>query len=181
MSFAVDLEYSESQVLFDYWSEIYTKAFGEHTATAITGPNSQRDGLDRVIVLPNQRQILIDEKAIRKHHTIEHEGEMQDRLWIEEYSVYEKKVLGWGLKPLRADYIAYGFPTARRCHLLPVIQLQAAFKTHGRDWFNRGWRALTALGMNDGYRTSGYKVPMNVLRKAIGEAMTIQLETLNNV
>jgi hypothetical protein len=174
--FEKDLRYSEDQVNRDFWNSVYLKAFGDHSSTAITGCNAQNDGVDRVLTLPNQRMILVDEKVQRRHHTIVWDGEKQDSLWIEEYSVVEKKIPGWAMKPLRVEYILYGFPTAGRAHLLPVLQLQAAYKIYWQEWKQNNWWRLTKKESNDGYHTSGFTVPINVLKRAITDVMTIEVK-----
>lgn len=119
---------------------------------------AQRAGIDRVIVLNTGKLVYLDEK-VRDHDY----GDILLEVWSDE----SKRVPGWVSKQLWADYIAYAI--VPRCHvvLLPVEQLQAAWRRHDVEWTQR---YRMARAQNKGYVTTSVCVPHDIVGMAIEEA-----------
>jgi len=155
-----------------FWKEIYQKAFpsmvvminhrqdGEH----------QRAGIDRSIVLANSKQILIDEKVRFKNEIT---GKIYADIALEYWSDFERKALGWVCKPLRADYIAYAIAPLGMCYLLPVIQLQEAWKIKGEEWIEKYPKIVAK---NESWTTISVGVEPKVLFPVIGRFLRINFE-----
>lgn len=158
------------------WREIYEKAFpdmveminhrqdGEH----------QRAGIDRSIILANSKQILVDEKTRFKNKKT---GKIYDDILLEYWSDFEKKIPGWVCKPLRADYIAYAIAPLGKCYLLPVVQLQKAWKINGDDWIEIYKPPIEAENRDDYnnkiWTTISVAVPVKILFQAMGNCLRI--------
>lgn len=145
------------------WEEVYQKAFPTMLAMVDHREDGehQRAGIDRSVILANAKQLLIDEKVRFKDY-----GD----ILIEFISNDRRQSPGWAEKDLRCDYIAYAVIPSGRCFVLPVPQLQLAWKFKKADWIQRfGTRAA----QNEGYRTINCPVPVGVLFPAITKAMNI--------
>jgi hypothetical protein len=172
--FAKSLRRSHSVADLPFWREVYERAFlgmlamhdhrqdGEH----------QRAGIDRSIIMPNSKQILIDEKARFKN---EKTGRVYEDIALEFLSDERRKEPGWVCKPLRAEYIAYAIAPLGRCYLLPVLQLQRAWAIHGEAWLKRHHR-LRAENEYQGreWVTVSVGVPVAECFAAIGSSLRIQ-------
>lgn len=167
-NFADSLAASHAVSDLPLWAEVYGKAFpggvmidhrqdGEH----------QRAGVDRSIVMPNSKQLLVDEKARFKDY-----GDILLEYWSDE----RRKTPGWVCKPLRADYIAYAVVPRGWCYLLPVQQLQSAWRKYGDRWASEFERIEAK---NNGYVTVSVGVPINALFAAIGQQLRIQFSVPN--
>jgi len=139
------------------WKEIYDQAFPGYEAMVDHRQDGehQRAGIDRSIIMPNSKQILIDEKVRRKAY---------NDILLEHLSDKDRGIPGWVCKPLRADYIAYAIAPLGVVYLLPVIQLQQAWKKCGEYWIQK-YRAIEAK--NKSWVTISVGVPMPVLYKEI--------------
>jgi len=164
--FNEDLRYSQECEDNAIWLEIYHKAFP--TLATITSHRKdgfhQRAGVDRSITLQNSKQILIDEKVRRKHY-----GDIA----LEFMANDQKKSEGWVCKPLLADYIAYAIIPTGKAYILPVIQLQAAWANHGREWKERFG---TIRAKNATYSTVSCPVPVPELFAAIGKMLRVNFQ-----
>ena len=109
------------------WEEIYRKSFQGFLAMVDHRQDGehQRAGIDRSVILENSKQILIDEKIRWKPYP---------DIAVEYLSNDRTGAPGWACKPLRADYIAYAIAPLGMCYLLPVIQLQQAWRRKGEIW-----------------------------------------------
>jgi len=165
--FATSLAASHAVSDAPFWAEIYAKAFpggimidhrqdGEH----------QRAGVDRSIILPNSKQVLVDEKARFTDY-----GDILLEYWSDE----ARKIPGWVCKPLRCDFIAYAIVPRGWCYLLPVLALQSAWRAHGDKWIEQH-RRIEAN--NKTYRTISVGVPLATLFAAIGQALRIQFTAM---
>jgi hypothetical protein len=122
----------------------------------------QRVGIDRSIVLSHGKQILIDEKVRGRNKST---GKVYEDIFLEFLGDRDRRVPGWVVKPLAADYIAYLIAPLGICHLLPVLQLQLAWSKNWPDWQARFGRREVP---NKKWITVGTPVPTEVLYPAIG-------------
>lgn len=172
--FDTSLAMSQRASDLPFWEEVYRKAFPG--LVAITRHDAdgfwQREGIDRSIVLANSKQILVDEKVrFRNAKT----GKVYEDIALEILSDRAAGKPGWVQKPLRADYIAYAIAPLGRCYLLPVLQLQQAWKRHGAEW-QRDYRSVVALNRSHGreWHTISVAVPCSVVFQAIGACLRVQ-------
>lgn len=161
------------------WKEIYQKAF-PNMVTMVNhrqDGDHQRAGIDRSIILDNSKQILIDEKVRGKNKKT---GKIYRDILLEYWSNYERKIKGWVCKPLLADYIAYAIAPLGICYLLPVLQLQQAWKIQGEYWIEN-YRIIKAennsIYDNRIYTTISVGVPVNELFKMIGSCLRISFNS----
>ncbi len=158
-----------------FWEETYRKLFpamrmminhredGDH----------QRAGIDRSIVLENSKQITVDEKVrFRNKKT----GEVYSDVALEYMSNEQRKVPGWVCKPLLCDYIAYAIAPLGKCYLLPVIQLQEAWRRNETEWMTHF--TIRALNECGGRKWTTLSKPVEVpeLFKAIGGCLREEFE-----
>lgn len=165
MSFDSDLTFSHAAEDMPCWREIYAAAFPTMSAMVNHRANGdhQRAGIDRSVILDNSKQVLIDEKARRIADT----GDIM----LEFVSVSTTCAPGWVEKPLLCDYIAYAFLPSGRAYLLPVIQLQAAWRENADRWKAKYGRRVV---YNKNYQTHCCPVPTDVLYPAIGKMLRAQ-------
>jgi hypothetical protein len=146
-----------------FWSEIYAKAFpGGVMVDHRQDGEHQRVGVDRSIIMPNSKQILVDEKARFTDY-----GDILVEYWSDE----ARRIPGWVCKPLRCDFIAYAIVPRGWCYLLPVLPLQSAWQRHGQKWIEQ-YKRIEAK--NRGYITVSVGVPIQDLFSAIGQALRVQ-------
>lgn len=151
------------------WEEVYRKAFPDMVAMIDHRQDGehQRAGIDRSIILANSKQILIDEKVRDKAYP---------DVLIEFTSNDQTNAPGWAEKPLRCDYIAYCKKPLKQCLILPVIQLQTAWKQNKDYWlYDYGFKQAVNQNGNGRqvYATLSCPVPDNILFKAIGQCLRI--------
>lgn len=153
------------------WEEIYRKSFPDFLAMVDHRQDGehQRAGIDRSVILENSKQILIDEKIRWKPY--------QD-IAVEYLSNDRTGAPGWACKPLRADYIAYAIAPLGMCYLLPVIQLQQAWRRKGEIWKAS---CFIVRAPNSGYTTLSAAVPVHELFSEIGRALRVQFAALEAV
>lgn len=159
------------------WKEVYLKAFPNMVAM----PNHrvdgyhQRQGIDRSIILDNGKQLWIDEKVrFRNKKT----GQVYKDIALEYLSDKTRNTPGWVCKPLLCDYIAYAIAPLGKCYLLPVLQLQQAWRDNEDVWLGKYFTAEAKNG-KDGvveWITLSCCVPVNILFKAIGSCLRIDFQ-----
>jgi hypothetical protein len=161
--FRESLARSLEQTDAPWWLDMYRRAFPTlQSAVCVRNDGwAQRGGIDRVLTLACGRTLTIDEKVRSK--------DWPDIL-LEQWSDEERQSPGWVQKPLACDFIAYAFAPSRVCYLLPVPQLQRAWRRHGRDWLSQYG---TKRASNPGYTSVSVPVPRDVLLSAIAEAMEV--------
>lgn len=166
--FKAQLDFSNSTELDPIWERIYRIAFPDFLSmTSLREDGAhQKLGLDRVLVLNNSKTIFIDEKMRRK---------IRNDIALEYVSVDKTNAPGWVCKPLTADYIAYGMRDGENsqtgiCYLLPVIQMQTAWRCNQEKWKSE---YKTYPCANSTYRTWICPVPVNVLYSAMGKCLRI--------
>lgn len=164
------LEYSHSGSDLPFWREVYEKAFPGMAAMIDHRQDGehQRAGIDRSIIMPNSKQILVDEKLRRKNKKT---GQVYRDIALEYLSDESRRTPGWVCKPLRADFIAYAIAPIGQCYLLPVIQLQQAWRTHCELWVKT---FPTIKAQNKSWMTVSVGVPVRDVFAAIGKALRIE-------
>ena len=153
------------------WDEIYRKSFPDFLAMVDHRQDGehQRAGIDRSVILENSKQILIDEKIRWKPYP---------DIAVEYLSNDRTGAPGWVCKPLRADYIAYAIAPLGMCYLLPVIQLQQAWRRKGELWKAS---CFIVRAPNRGYTTLSAAVPVHELFSEIGRALRVPFAALETV
>ncbi len=153
------------------WEEIYRKSFPDFLAMVDHRQDGehQRAGIDRSVILENSKQILIDEKIRWKPYP---------DIAVEYLSNDRTGAPGWACKPLRADYIAYAIAPLGMCYLLPVIQLQQAWRRKGDIWKAS---CFIVRAPNRGYTTLSAAVPVHELFSEIGRALRVPFAALEAV
>ena len=121
------------------------------------------------MILENSKQILIDEKIRWKPYP---------DIAVEFMSNDRTGAPGWACKPLRADYIAYAIAPLGMCYLLPVIQLQQAWRRKGEIWKAS---CFIVRAPNRGYTTLSAAVPVHELFSEIGRALRVPFAALEAV
>ena len=151
------------------WEEVYRKAFHNFVSMESNHTNMelQRLGVDRTILLSTGKEILVDEKVRGRSKT----GRVYTDIALEYISVDTTNAPGWVCKSLIADYIAYLIAPQGICHLLPVIQLQAAWRKCGEAWKREFG---TRYAINPKYKTLFCPVPAKTLWPEIGKEFRIQ-------
>jgi hypothetical protein len=168
------LGYSDRPGAQDAWERYFRRVWPDLLqCVVIEGANSwQWDGVDRLLLFPNRKEIAIDCK--------EREGTFADVL-LEEWSVAEydrdtRRVLsgqkiGWAFDPSKVcDYVAYATPEINRCLLLPFEPLRAACERNREQWKRRAdWYPKAAR--NRTYWTINFAIPWPILRDALAAEM----------
>lgn len=163
--FEEELEWSARASCEPFWDAVYRKAF-PNLVSHMPCPGdtvSQRQGIDRVVLLASGRLLRIDEKKRRKDY---------DDFLLEFVSVDTTGAPGWIEKDLPIDYLAYAFMPSRRCFLLPWDLLRRAWQRYGNDWKGR---YCHRYAQNNGYRTVSVAVPILTVRKAVATASEIDV------
>ncbi len=153
-----------------FWGDVYRKAFPDFQCMISHRQNGwhQAEGIDRSITLKSSKQILVDEKVRFKDY-----GD----ILLEYLSNAECSAPGWVCKPLKADYIAYAIAPCGICYLLPVIQLQEAWRQNSEHWLESYFIAEAKNRTNGRtWTTKAVCVPPNVLFIAIGKCLRISFE-----
>jgi hypothetical protein len=115
-------------------------------------------GIDRTIVFADSRAVRIDEKARRT---------LWDDIFLEYVADEERGTPGWVCKPnFLCDYICYAILPLGKAYLLPLVQLQSAWRIHGDEWIQKYG---TKRARNKKWITLGVAVKPDVLYPAIGQ------------
>ena len=164
-NFNADLAYSQTASEEQFWADVYRKAF-PNIVNQMPCPGdyeSQRMGIDRVILLSNGMTLRVDEKKRRIEYS---------DILIEFLSNDKTGALGWIEKNLAINYIAYAFMESRRVYLLDWMMLKRAWHKFGDDW-KRRYPIIKA--QNKTYTTHSVAVPTNVLLGCMRTAIIIEV------
>jgi len=152
------------------WPELLTVVRVDKYSTV------QTRGVDRMIWLPNGKQILVDEKCREKDYgdialEVTSVGRMVNGMFVEEKP-------GWVVDDSKVcDFVAYAIPSAGKCYMLPFQLLQAAVYINFNDWKKNKqckWPVDSKNYDKNGsylYTTRNIGVPWCVLKAAINEQM----------
>ena len=165
----------KTQALDDeWWRKAYLVAFPTCIGFAeVKGDcQAQRNGVDRIVLLPGGRSILVDEKTRL--------GDWPDIL-LEVWSDEAKRKRGWICKEdMHCDYVAYAFASTSICYMLPYRSLRAAWSRFGREWWSlakstdtNGFKVIRAE--NPSYTTMSVAVPTDTLLMAIADMTRIDV------
>jgi len=163
--FKEQLSYSETASDEPFWDAIYRKAFPNMVNHMLCNGDtqSQRMGIDRLIMLASGKVLTIDEKKRKEEYS---------DILLEYVSVDTTDAPGWIEKDLSIDYLAYAFMKTKRVYLLDWLALRRAWGHYKEEWLSK-YTHITA--QNNGYKTLSVAVPIDVLKSAISLATVIQL------
>lgn len=166
--FTKQLQFSELASDEPFWADVYRKAFpGIVNQMPCSGDHeSQRQGIDRLVLLNNGRIIRIDEKKRTR---------VYPDILLEYVSVDTTNAPGWINKNLVIDYIAYAFMPTKKVYVLDWLTLRRAWTLNGEMW-KRVYGTRSAE--NKGYKTLSCPVPIPVLLKAMNNAMVVDLNVI---
>lgn len=163
------LEFSQRLSDEGDWTAFYRRLWPDLLLTARVDKDSkwQRWGVDRQVLLPGGRQVLIDEK---------HREKDWGDILIEEWSVFygdgsARNKIGWSLDPdKRCDFVVYAIPSACRAYLLPFELLRQACLSELNRW-KEVPGAYPKDSQNAGYLTRNVAVSWPNLRDALCRQM----------
>jgi hypothetical protein len=160
------LRFSEQAGDEPFWEAAYRKMF-PNMVNMMGGPgdtDSQRQGVDRVILLSNNHVLRIDEKKREK---------VYDDILLEYVSVDTTGAPGWIEKDLAIDFLAYAFMPTRQVYFFPWTLLRRAWNRYGEEW-KRDYGKREAH--NNGYKTLSCPVPISVLGNAVVRVCLVRLD-----
>lgn len=162
------LAWSEKQSDEPFWDAVYHKAFPDMLGSLLCSTSSktpsQDRGVDRIIYLPSDRVIRIDEKK---------RGRNYNDFCLEYLSNDKTNAPGWMEKPLAIDFLAYAFMPNQRVYLLQWDLLRRAWMYYRVRWMAE-YRHVTAR--NSGYLTKSLAVPIEVVQRAVTTAGIIDVQ-----
>jgi hypothetical protein len=159
------------------WLTLYQSFFGQQITLVDHREDGwhQRAGIDRSIILPNSKQILIDEKVRGRNKKT---GRVYEDIALEYWSKVRERVKGWVAKDLACDFIAYAILPIGKCYLLPFVQLRQAWRRYHKEWVaTYGHRDAE----NNGYMTRFCPVPADIVTTAISEISVVHFEPFDCV
>jgi len=159
------LAYSEKSSDEPFWFEVYKNAF-PNIVNIMSCPGdtkSQRDGIDRIVLLTSGKIIKIDEKKREK--------EYKDIL-LEYLSNDYTGAVGWIEKDLLIDYLAYAFMQTKKVYIFPWDILKRVWYENKKEWLEK-YKIPPA--QNKGYKTFNVAIPIEILSNKIKEALVVQL------
>jgi len=126
-NFTDDLYDSENVGKLPFWRRVYQTAFPDMVDMRehFNDRTIQSKGYDRTIILKNGKNVFIEEKFRREDYK---------DIALEYISNDRTGSPGWVCKPAHADYFAYAILPAGMCYLLPVQQLQSAYRYYKEVW-----------------------------------------------
>ena len=163
-NFDVDLKYSLATNDDMEINDSYFRIFCDlKKVDLVNDPLLQKQGIDKILIFKNGKEVWIDEKKRRKDY-----GD----ILLEEYSDFDQKKVGWLSKEKKTDYIAYVIWKPRKLYLLPFKLLQLAWRENYKEWLKHYGRKFA---QNKGYRTSNIPVPAETLLSAIKDQIKQEL------
>ena len=164
--FKQDLTFSIKASDESFWTAIYHKAFPNMVSHMVCDGDtqSQRMGIDRVILLSNGRILKVDEKKRRKEY---------NDILLEYISVDKTGAPGWMEKDLSIDYLAYAFMQSKTVYLFDWCLLKRVWN-HKKDYWIKNNSIPPAV--NNGYNTLNVAVPIKELMSLVSTASIIKLQ-----
>lgn len=165
--FRKQLAYSEKASEESFWIAIYQKAFPDmvNCMSGSGDTQSQRMGIDRVILLSNGKTLYIDEKKRRKKYP---------DFCLEYISVDKTGAPGWMEKDLCIDYLGYAFMPEKTAYLLPWLLLKRGWNYYKEEWKKKYFKVEA---INKGYKTISVAVPISIVLGVVKNASIITLES----
>jgi hypothetical protein len=177
--FQESLQRSHAAEDLPIWQSIYGKAFFGivEIVNHRHDREQQRRGIDRSIRLDSGKVIFVDEKIRWRNRKT---NRVYEDIALEYVSDRHRDIAGWVCAPILADYIAYAIAPLGICHLLPVLQLQQAWRTHNEEWKKKFIciEAHSRCG-NRTWTTLSCCVPPNIVYPAIGSNLHITFEPID--
>jgi hypothetical protein len=189
--FQKQLAYSEQASYEPFWDAVYKKAFPNiiNHMPCPGDSESQRMGIDRLIMLSNGLTIRIDEKKRKKYYNV-------DDILLEFISVDKTKsrtgTPGWIEKDLAIDYLAYAVIPQKRCYLFPWQLVRRVWVAYGDQWiatadendrkkaeakergeYYKGNGFYIKSAKNVGYWTWSVIVPMKTFRESLAQSSIV--------
>lgn len=158
-------EKADSEKLHPFWESIYKEMFPnfvEMTGT-IGNLQMQKKGIDRIIILNNNKFVFIDEKVRFKNY---------EDICLEYISSDNTNSPGWMEKQVDIDWLAYAFIPSNKCYMIPFPLLKRVWKYYKNSWIS-DYRRIVAK--NNGYNTISVAVPIDVIKHKISDSTMIQL------
>ena len=171
LALSFDLETS------DFWQEVYNELFPGHAAFIRHSENGdhQKSGIDCTVILRNSKTYTVDEKLRYEDY-----GDIA----LEEWGDYGHRLPGWVVKPLLCDYILYAILPAGKAYLLPVLQLQAAWKQHGEAWKQEYRDKIIIAPNRDGHgrewQSISWGIEPEILFPAIGQGLRATFQPMES-
>lgn len=164
-NFSESLKKSESEKLHPFWESVYKEMFPEFVEMSGTIGNMdmQRRGIDRVIILNNNKTVYVDEKIRFKEY---------NDILLEYISVSTTGAPGWMEKQIDIDWLAYAFVGSQKCYMIPFPLLKRVWKYYKQKWIEK-YPKIEAE--NEGYHTISVAVPIPVIKEKISDATMIRL------
>jgi len=128
--FSADLADSHGEGGEPEWCAAYDRLWpGAKTRDMRQDGPHQRQGIDRILYLPDGNRVTIDEK-IRRHDF----GDYLLELW-DKFTAWEDRRPGWLTDPeKRCTHLAYLVLPTRTCTLLPLNETRRAWAQFGPEW-----------------------------------------------
>lgn len=171
--FQEQLDWSEAASAEPFWEAVYRQAF-PNLVSLMPCPGdfeSQRLGIDRVILLSNGQLLKIDEKKRRKDY--------RDVL-LEWQSNDATGAPGWIEKDLAIDYLAYAIMPTLTCYLFPWTMLRRAWEQNKLNWWAEAGLETRPVGQfaaqNVGYATWSLSMPIGRVYQAVANASRIVVD-----
>jgi hypothetical protein len=190
-SFDEQLRFSHDLADAPWWEEVYRRAFPDFVGMHDLRQDGwhQRAGRDRAVVLSSGKTLYVDEKGRKKLYPRSDGNGLANDILVEMWSQYPRGTgppyppvrgskPGWAAEPKDTDWLAYAVVPTRRCHLIPMLGLRAAWIAKGRVWQRLAeakrdeFRYVVAPNAN--YDTISIAVPTDILYLAIRNAMTVE-------
>jgi len=179
--FSTDLAWADQQLRADWWGDVYRRAWPDLDGWHVTAgkTRAQENGVDHVVSLGRDKDLRVEVKCRRPRR----DGSDWPDVLLETHSCWERKTPGWIEKPLTADFFAYAFVQSRIVLLLPVLNLQAAWRANRSEWDRlagarqRGFAVVFGKTARNGggqlYSTRNIAVPTVELGEAVKNSMRI--------
>jgi len=166
--FKLDLAYSLEERDNEIFDNFYRRLFPTLiNIRFISDLAVQKQGIDKILILKDGREITVDEKKRRKDY-----GDILLELW----SVTEAGKLGW-LYTCQAEYVVYAIMPSRKAYLLPVILLKRAWYNHENEWkLSYPIKLAPNPWRNPIYHTTNIHIPPKILLGAISQEMEHHIE-----
>lgn len=162
--FADSLNKASAEKLYPFWESVYKEMFPNYVSMTGTIDNMpmQRRGIDRIIILSNNRTIFIDEKIRFSNYS---------DILLEHISVDTNNKPGWIEKENDIDWLAYAFAKKQECFMFPYPALKRVWKYYKKRWIDK---YPEIIAKNRDYNTISVAIPTEVLLNKIRDALLIK-------